>query len=193
MDSLDDLQTQLGNLDFMVLRDLVTHPDERKSAIEDFEDRVSSAAWINQTILNEAFVKTLRFKYNFHHLFKMKDGFQIFSDYQEMLKGLGVDVERQIVGLLSAPKIDTCTATEEEVVNFYINQLPASLKRRTWTKLESAWMGTLLMKHDLTNLDPTKFDDPTLLKLYKLTNASRYVSHIKGDGIADALAYDLGM
>lgn len=193
MNNVDDLACSMRNLDNLILRSPLATIKERRVGILKFKETVLAHTWINEDVATTAFETVLTFKYNYHTLFKMKDGFPLFKKYQDMLLDLGVQLERVVVSVLSGKPMDGHAVPAEQAVGLYLDRIPGSLKQRSWRELHHAWCGTLLMRHDLGRLDPKSFNDATLLKLYKLTREARYVHHMKGDLLADALALDLGL
>ena len=193
MNSIDDVACALRRLDNLILRSPLSTVDVRRDGIIKFRDSALAHAWIDEEVATTAFKNILVFKYNYHTLFRMKDGFPLFREYQDMLLDLGVQLERAVVSVLSGKPMDGQAVPAEQAVGLYLDRIPASLKQRSWRELHQAWCGTLLMRHDLASLDPSPFNDATLLKLYKLTREPSFVQNMQGDLAAEALALDLGL
>ncbi|KQN62496.1 hypothetical protein [Pseudomonas sp. Leaf58] len=193
MNSIDDVACALRHLDNLILRSPLSAVEVRRDGIAQFRDSVLTNDWIDEAVATLAFKNILAFKYNYHTLFRMKDGFPLFREYQDMLLDLGVRLERAVVSVLSGKPMDGQAVPAEQAVGLYLDRIPASLKQRSWRELHQAWCGTLLMRHDLSSLDPSPFNDATLLKLYKLTREPRFVQHMQSDLVVEALALDLGL
>lgn len=193
MNSIDDVACALRRLDNLILRSPLSAVEVRRDGIMQFRDSVLAHAWIDEEVATIAFKNILVFKYNYHTLFRMKYGFPLFREYQDMLLDLGVQLERAVVSALSGQRMDGVAVPAEQAVGLYLDRIPGSLKETSWRELHQAWCGTLLMRHDLASLDPSPFNDATLLKLYKLTREARYVQHMQGELVVEALALDLGL